>query len=50
MTPEPERDAENARLMSSGLVDASVVGALLLIVMWPIVRVLSRVRLGLKRS
>jgi hypothetical protein len=36
--------------MSSGLVDASVVGALLLIVMWPILRVLIRVRRGLKRS
>ena len=46
MRPDPESDGEHARLMSAGLFEASLVGGLVLALMWPIVRILARLRRG----
>jgi hypothetical protein len=48
--PEPESDAEHARLFSSGMIEASLVGALVALVVWPITRIVSRARRSAKRQ
>jgi hypothetical protein len=42
--PDPEHDADLARLASSGNLEAAIVGGLVLLLLWPITHVLRRRR------
>ena len=42
--PDPEGDADLTRLASSGNLDAALVGGLVLLLLWPVTRVLRRRR------
>ena len=44
--PDLEGDADLARLASSGNLDAALVGGLVLLLLWPVTRLLRRRRRG----